>query len=334
MPTSYGWVGSQIKSPTDTFDAPVGLGASSADEWFGSMVGQTKPCRPRRSLRGHESGRFLVLHHDLQANDPTFKAILSRADKAIAYRAIPLIDVACREKVALDLAGLPGVRAVLPAFEGIDDSRRVVAGIDFLVWSAWRQFSSAPSRELFGGRNEGDLPGYPVIRLHADTEGNTLEADPQVLWRTRPALIPIINISLGTWELNYPFTPNNIVNVATHDAATRGLLVVVAAGNCGKADRNRESMSAWAEAPWVLSVGATEDEKGTTLADYSSKGVRDDPDSGPDVVAYGRSTLSPYPEGTSFAAPRVSLYGMICAAAMLELRHAFQVASGEEVQGV
>jgi hypothetical protein len=128
--------------------------------------------------------------------------------------------------------------------------------------------------------------------------------------------MPVINMSLGTKVIDYPFLLNDVVNLATASASGE-ILLVMAAGNCG--DRPGESMSAWAEPDWVLSVGATEDEDGTRLAGYSSRGHAADPATGPDLVAYGRSAIPPHPEGTSFAAPRVTAYAMVAAAAILQL---------------
>jgi hypothetical protein len=76
-----------------------------------------------------------------------------------------------------------------------------------------------------------------------------------------------------------------------------------------------ETISAWAEAPWVIAVGGTEDEAGTRPASYSPVGTRGVPESGPDLLAYGGNSENGVShEGTSYAAPRVTLEIMkLCA---------------------
>jgi hypothetical protein len=93
-------------------------------------------------------------------------------------------------------------------------------------------------------------------------------------------------------------------------------------------------MSAWAEMPWVLAVGATGDPAGTTLANYSARGITGIADSGPDVVAYGASVFDPNKLGTSFAAPRVSGGAVLCAAIIEQLRFQIERQRGAQVHGI
>jgi hypothetical protein len=93
-------------------------------------------------------------------------------------------------------------------------------------------------------------------------------------------------------------------------------------------------MSAWAEMPWVLAVGASGDPAGTTLAQYSARGIPQIPDSGPDVIADGVSLLPPHPTGTSFAAPKVTFGAVICAAVIEQLRFHVEQIRGAEPHGI
>jgi hypothetical protein len=79
----------------------------------------------------------------------------------------------------------------------------------------------------------------------------------------------------------------------------RGPVVVVAAGNGGPG-----KLSPWAQLDWTLSVGATVDDVGSTLAPYSA--TAGEGAVGPDVVAHGESALSEEWTGTSFAAPNAA----------------------------
>src|SRR5207253_840396 len=100
--------------------------------------------------------------------------------------------------------------------------------------------------------------GYPVLTMRNGSR--LLDLDPDLEIATPPALIPVVNLSLGTITLGFPTAMSDIVNLATLGASYE-VLVVVAAGNCGAHDG--DSMSAWARPEWVLSVGATEDPDGT-----------------------------------------------------------------------
>src|SRR5207247_823644 len=90
-------------------------------------------------------------------------------------------------------------------------------------------------------------------------------------WAASPAIMPVVNLSLGPTSTAYPAHPADPINFASWVMSSRQLCIF-AAGNHGAA-RETETMSAWAEMPWVLAVGATADAVGATLATYSSRGV-------------------------------------------------------------
>jgi hypothetical protein len=160
-------------------------------------------------------------------------------------------------------------------------------------------------------------------------------SDESVSYPVRSALCPIVNASLQTRTVDWPTTPSDPVNIATGLAGLSQLLVL-AAGNLHQyAAPGQESMSAWAEMPWVLAVGATQDAAGTRLAEYSGRGIQQIADSGPDIVAFGESIFTPEEFGTSFAAPRVARGALLCTAVVEQLRFRLQQLRGDaELRGV
>lgn len=130
--------------------------------------------------------------------------------------------------------------------------------------------------------------------------------------------INVVNMSLQT-PAPYPFDPLEPMNVATRTLVEHGVVVVVAAGNHGAGGNG--TLSGWAGAPWLISVGAAH-EDGKRLWERSSRGAPGSPYH-PTVVAHGVAVVGPrspqgvYPavdaegryavaDGTSFAAPQVA----------------------------
>ena len=315
---------------SDLILRPEGDQSRKPGDWFGVLNDTRERCPPSGPQR-QLSGKFLVILDDVYVNSAARATVLDAALRGRAYKSIPVIEVDCAPENIRKLAELPGVRKILSPYEGIRQARLVANGIDFLMTLSELQRNGAPSdKNLIGGRVTGEPPGYPILRN--GKQGLEIAADSNLDWQVEPALMPVLNISLGTFARDYPFMLNDIVNIATWGAA-HNQLVVVSAGNCGR-HKDVETMSAWAEAPWVLSVGATSDPEGLHLADYSSRGSPGNPESGPDLVAWGSSALDTKMVGTSFAAPKVSVFAMICTAAILQLRHAVQVVNKEDVEGV
>ena len=260
-------------------------------------------------------GRYLVAFPSPPV-DADLERLASVARVRWLYRALGIAEVETTDVKALQaLAGLVGV---VPAWSTVGATRGVVVGLNALCSFASRQASDpdAPYRHPRG-------IGYPVV-VSADSAGQ-LELDPGTDLPTPPALVPVVNVSLGTTSVGFPTALNDAVNLATA-AASSHVLVVVAAGNCGRA---ADSMSAWARPDWVLSVGATDDVEGSRIAAYSSRGAP-----GPDLVAFGQSALNPRRLGTSYAAPRVSHLARVVVAALCELGREVMVAQGAQPMGV
>lgn len=97
----------------------------------------------------------------------------------------------------------------------------------------------------------------------------------------------LVTITLGPVPL-HPYNPREPLNIATRQAATEGNTIIVAAGNSGGfVDGN--SLNPWSVAPWVVGVGAT-NEDGTELLKTSSRGVEGLAYEAPTIVAPGESS--------------------------------------------
>jgi serine protease AprX len=119
--------------------------------------------------------------------------------------------------------------------------------------------------------------------------------------------IRVINMSLGAAVFeSYNTDP---LTLAAKRAVDAGIVVVAAAGNMGKAlngEPQYGAISAPANAPWVLTVGAsstmgTIDRRDDTIAAYSSRGPSMiDFAAKPDLVAPGSGTVSLSDKNSSF----------------------------------
>lgn len=78
-----------------------------------------------------------------------------------------------------------------------------------------------------------------------------------------------IRVITNSWGGSGPFDPTDPVNVASYEAYKRGMVVLFAAGNDGPAE---DTHNPYAQAPWVISVAASE--KDGVLTDFSSRGKR------------------------------------------------------------
>lgn len=103
--------------------------------------------------------------------------------------------------------------------------------------------------------------------------------------------IRVVNCSFSA---NTIFDPNDPVNIATKILADNGILAVFSAGNSGPGNG---TLNPYALAPWVISVGAT-DEFGR-LAAFSARGKFGDSLAHPTVVAPGVNVASLRSVGTT-----------------------------------
>ncbi len=78
-----------------------------------------------------------------------------------------------------------------------------------------------------------------------------------------------IRVTSNSWGSSGKFDPLNPVNISTYELYKRGIVSVFAAGNDGPGE---DTHNPYAQAPWVISVGAGE--KDGVLTSFSSRGKR------------------------------------------------------------
>ncbi|HYO62509.1 MAG TPA: S8 family serine peptidase [Pyrinomonadaceae bacterium] len=137
-----------------------------------------------------------------------------------------------------------------------------------------------------GGRYKGVAPGAKVVGLSAGDVSllYVLAGFDYLLERGQSLGVRVVNCSFSA---NADYNPNDPVNVATRLLTEAGVNVVFSAGNTGP---GLNSMNPYAMAPWVISVGATDDRG--RLADFSGRGVFGSPTFRPTLVAPGVDVVS------------------------------------------
>ncbi|HEX8494281.1 MAG TPA: S8 family serine peptidase [Pyrinomonadaceae bacterium] len=137
-----------------------------------------------------------------------------------------------------------------------------------------------------GGKYGGVAPGVKLVGLSAgDLNLSYVLAGFDYLLSQGAGLnVRVLNCSFSA---NTVFDVNDPVNVATKILTERGVSVVFSAGNTGD---GLHSLNPYAVAPWVISVGATDD-KGR-LANFSSRGDFGHPLFRPTLVAPGVDVIS------------------------------------------
>src|SRR5262245_57953524 len=135
------------------------------------------------------------------------------------------------------------------------------------------------------GRYTGVAPGAKLVGVSVGTLDllSVIEGLDYILWKRQELGIKVVNCSFSADTL---YDPNDPVNIATRMLTDRGVSVVFSAGNNGP---GMDTLNPYATAPWVVSVGAT-DEQGQ-LADFSSRGSFTKM-SGPSLVAPGVNVVS------------------------------------------
>jgi Subtilase family len=221
-----------------------------------------------------------------------------------------------------ELEGMFGADAIRP-MEGLEFE--LCRGIDTCLGESEELLKPAPNglQGRGGPSRQWDRPGYPVM-----TPSGRVDADPSLELATPKCHFVALNLS----KQDEPgeFDPGAPMAVATSTAAQQ-LVVVVAAGNQGMNRELQDTRSPWARAPWVLAVGATEDEGGMLPAPYSGRSADG---TEPELYAWHESGRNPKYVGTSFAAPRVTRELLVLAAWLHALRDAISSAFGESSKGI
>jgi serine protease AprX len=143
------------------------------------------------------------------------------------------------------------------------------------------------------GKFAGVAPNAKLLGLSAGDVNltNILSGFDYLMQKGSTYGVRVVNCSFSASTL---FDPNDPVNVATKMLSDAAVVVVFSAGNTGAGNG---TLNPYAAAPWVISVGAT-DEKGI-LASFSSRGNFGDPLQHPSLVAPGVNVASLRNIGTS-----------------------------------
>ena len=144
----------------------------------------------------------------------------------------------------------------------------------------------AASGAASNGKYNGVAPGARLLGLSTGDVNliYVLSGFDYLLERGASYNARVVNCSFSTDTV---FDYNDPVNVATKMLTESGVSVVFSAGNTGAGNA---TLNPYAAAPWVVSVGAT-DEKGK-LADFSSRGVFGNAQFSPSLVAPGVNVAS------------------------------------------
>ncbi len=144
----------------------------------------------------------------------------------------------------------------------------------------------AGSGGLSGGKYNGVAPGAKILGLSAGDVNlfHVLSGFDYLLEKGANYNTRVVNCSFSA---NTIYDENDPVNVATKMLTDRNVNVVFSAGNSGSGNG---TMNPYAAAPWVVSVGST-DEKGN-LAGFSSRGIFGSRIQNPSVVAPGVNVVS------------------------------------------
>jgi serine protease AprX len=155
------------------------------------------------------------------------------------------------------------------------------------------------------GEKAGIAPGASLVVLKVlDANGNgsigsVIAAMNWIATNAATYNIRVVNLSIGARITESYWT--DPLTLAAKRLTDKGITVVTAAGNFGKAQDGKQqygSITAPGNAPWVLTVGASSTQGTTTrgddlLADYSSAGpTKFDYLAKPDLVAPGTGTVS------------------------------------------
>lgn len=124
------------------------------------------------------------------------------------------------------------------------------------------------SGEALDGKYRGIAPGADLIGVGAGDVLFVLHALQGFDWILDNRERYDIRVVNNSWGSQGAFSPDDPVNVASEAAHDAGIAVVFAAGNDGP---DSGTLNAYC-APWVVCVAAAHKD-GTTLADFSSRGV-------------------------------------------------------------
>lgn len=154
--------------------------------------------------------------------------------------------------------------------------------------------TGARSNGLYRGVAPGaDLVGYGsgAVLLILDAVGGLDYAATNQFSYDNP-----IRVVSNSWGTSGKFDPMDPVNIASYELHKRGIVTVFAAGNDGPGE---DTHNPYAQAPWAISVGASE--KDAVLTSFSSRGKRGE---------MGTFTMSDGEQWTYFNEPTIVAPGV------------------------
>ncbi len=238
--------------------------------------------------------------------------------------------------IAVTDSGFPNVN-VNPGFESMRLQGRLLGGFDFVAGNAdylEDHFHGARVLSIMAGELNQDTSTYRAAAPGASyylfrTEDAQSETPVEMSYwvaaaeRADSLGVDIVNVSLGYLNFDNPsenltyqqMDGSSFISQGAAMASSKGMLVVVSAGNSGASDLH-PWIAAPADAPGVFTVGAVTSQR--TASHFSSVGPTMDGRRKPDVVALGSDTslinengTIQLGSGTSYSAPLIS-GGMAC----------------------
>jgi serine protease AprX len=134
-----------------------------------------------------------------------------------------------------------------------------------------------------GGKYRGVAPGAQLVGVGAGEALFILTALEAFDWVLQNRLKYGIRIISNSWGTSGAFDERDPINVASRLAHDSGLAVVFAAGNDGPGSN---TLNPYCVAPWVICVAAGHKD-GSTVADFSSRGIAGDALYQPSLTAPG-----------------------------------------------
>jgi subtilisin family serine protease len=244
-------------------------------------------------------------------------------------------------------AGFPGVNTAQP-FQRLLANNQILGGYDFVSRNA--NFYSGSSHgtavlSSMGGYKESALVGtapdasYYLFITEDDTSENPVE---ESLWveaaeRADSLGVDIINTSLGYFEYdnaayNHTYSEMNgttaFMSRGAEIAFSRGMIVVVSAGNAGRSSNPHIAVPA--DAVSIIAIGAVDSAK--DRASFSSIGPSFDNRIKPDVMAQGVSAVLSNEFGNIITANGTSFSSPIMAGMVACLWQAFPNKTNKEIR--
>ena len=133
------------------------------------------------------------------------------------------------------------------------------------------------------GKYRGVAPGAQLVGIGAGEALFILTALEGFDWVMQNQLAYGIRVISNSWGTTGEFEPDDPINVASRIAHDAGIVVVFAAGNEGP---EANTLNPYCVAQWVICVAAG-NKDGSTLANFSSRGVAGDPVLHPTITAPG-----------------------------------------------